>query len=635
LTINRYLKRCRIVRKGLVFANLQIKVMLLFVAIALVPLGVMGAFAIKTAEELILNMVKNQIEHVAVDKAALLERWISERKADLEVVAGSSILISLNREQIAPYLELVIDRYKVYSEVIVVSRDGSIVYDSSNKKSHPQMKKWFQESLAGKSYMSDIDFDPEQKESFFRISTPVLDASGGIKGAVCAKVGTNVILSMVLRISLGETGECYLVNREGTFLAHKEPQRILTENIAQSESFKNIFNAGEYRITYIDYRGIEVMGASARVSGTDWALVVEQDKDEAFGGAARLKGYIFLVAGLSACGALFLAWLFSHYVVNPIRKLSLAANCLARGEFEKADFNINRADEIGLLSNAFADMARQLQDRQQKLELRMVSKETELEETGVKLKETQQAAARSQQLASLGRLASGVAHEIRTPLTSLKLFLESAESEIAISPDYEEDFQVAMNQIKRMEATINRFLDFARPQDPIFSLIEVGELIEESLLVIGPKARKQETIIQKSICSVLPKIKGDRKQLGESLLNLMVNALEAVANRGKLIISADLTELQTADGLRRCIRIDVGDTGPGIMEENVIRLFDPFFTTKATGAGLGLSIVYSTIQRHCGEVMVQSIVGEGTTFSLLIPVDAEPMIGEDGKNTDS
>ncbi len=622
-------------RKKLFLTNLQIKVMLLFVVLALAPLGIMGAFAIKTAEELILGMVKNQIEHVAVDKAALLERWISERKADLEVVAGSSILRSLEREQTAPYLDLVRDKYKVYSEFIVVSRDGSIVYDRSQKESLPHMKKWFQESLAGKSYMSDIDFAPEQKESFFLISTPLFDASGAVKGAVCAKVGTNIILSMVLRLSLGETGECYLVNREGTFLAHKDPNRILKENIAQSESFKNIFSAGKHRITYIDYRGIEVIGASARVGGTDWALVTEQDKDEAFRGATRLKGYIFLVAGLSACGALLLAWLLSHYVVNPIRKLSLAANCLARGEFEKADFNVNRADEIGLLSNAFADMARQLQDRQQKLEQRMVLKESELEETGVKLKETQQAAARSQQLASLGRLASGVAHEIRTPLTSLKLFLESVESEIAISPDYDEDFQVAMNQIKRMEATINRFLDFARPQDPIFSLIEVRELIEESLLVIGPKARKQETIIQKSICSPLPKIKGDRKQLGETLLNLMVNALEAVAIRGKLIISADLTELQTADGLRKCIRINVGDTGPGIMEENVPRLFDPFFTTKATGAGLGLSIVYSTIQRHGGAVMVQSIVGEGTTFSLLIPVDAEPMIGEDGKNTDS
>ena len=256
------------------------------------------------------------------------------------------------------------------------------------------------------------------------------------------------------------------------------------------------------------------------------------------------------------------------------------------------------------------------------LEQRVVLREAELEETGARLKATQQAAARSQQLASLGRLAAGVAHEIRTPLTSLKLFLESVESEIEISPDYEEDFQVAMNQVKRMEATINRFLDFARPQDSIFSLLDVGELIEEALLVVGPKARQQETIILKSISSFLPKIKGDRKQLGEALLNLMVNGLEALASQGELSIAAYLSMMQAEDGPRRCVQIKVSDTGPGIVEENQTRLFDPFFTTKATGAGLGLSIVTSTLQRHGGEVLVESTVGQGTTFSVLIPTDA-------------
>jgi two-component system, NtrC family, sensor kinase len=623
------------VKKRLVFANLQIKVMLLFVLLALAPLGIMGALAIKTAEELIISMVKNQIQHVAADKATLLERWISERKADLEVIAGSSILRSQDREQIIPYLDLVRDRYMVYSELFIVSLDGGMVQASSPQAANLQRRDWFKDSLAGRPYMSEIDFDPEQNESFFRISMPLRDAAGTVRGAVCAKVGTNIILSMVLRLSLGETGECYLVNREGTFLAHKEPKRILKENIAQSESFKNIFSEAQDRNTYIDYRGIEVMGASARVGGTDWALVVEQDKDEAFQETYRLKRYVYLVAALSAVGALSLAWLLSHYVVSPIRKLSLAADCLARGEFDRADIKLDRADEIGVLYNAFGDMARQLQERQHRLEQRMVLKESELEETGVRLKETQQAAARSQQLASLGRLASGVAHEIRTPLTSLKLFLESVESEIAISPDNEEDFQVALNQIKRMEATINRFLDFARPQDPVFSLIGVRELIEESLLVIGPKARKQETIIEKRIRSPLPKIRGDRKQLGEALLNLMVNSLEAVGHRGRLIIAADLEGSPTSEGERRRLRIDIGDTGPGILPVNIPRLFDPFFTTKATGAGLGLAIVASTVQRHGGEVTVQSMPAEGTTISLFIPVETESLIGDYGKDTDS
>lgn len=607
--------------KRLVFNNLQIKVMLLFVLIALAPLCVVGTLAMGTAEELILGIATNQINHMAADKAALLERWISERRADLEVVAGSSILKSLDYDRIQPFLELVRNKYGVYSTMIVVSQDGKIQYDSSRKAFDPQAEPWFRQALAGKPYLSDIVFDPAQNESFFWISMPLVDDSETVNGVVCAAVSTNTILSLILRVSLGKTGECYLVNREGTFLAHKEPRRILNENIAQSESFKNILNSGKRRITYIDYRGIEVIGASARVDGTEWALVVEQDREEAFRDAERLKQYIYVVASFSACGALALAWLLSHYVVSPIRKLSTAATYLAGGEFEKVQVETSRADEIGLLYTAFGEMAKQLQNRQVMLERRVVLKQAELEETGARLKETQQAAARSQQLASIGRLSAGVAHEIRTPLTSLKLFLESVENEIAISPEYEEDFRIAMKQVKRMEATISRFLDFARPQDPVFSRLDVGELIEDALLVVGPKARQQETLIQKSISRRLPKVKGDRKQLGEALLNLMVNGLEAVSSQGEVQITVDPVELELGGRLQPCVRIDVRDTGPGIAEENMNKLFDPFFTTKATGAGLGLSIVYSTIQRHGGEVMVQSAVGKGTTFSMLVPAD--------------
>ncbi len=608
-------------KKRLVAVDLQLKVVLLFVLVALVPLSIMGVLAMVTAEELIRTRVTNEIEHVAADKAALLERWISERKADLEVVAGSSVLSSLDPAQIAPYLELVRNRYRVYRNMIVVSREGTVVYGSSSRTFNPQDEAWCRDSLAGKPYLSDIAFDPDQKESFFRISMPLGEPTGAVTGVVCATVGTNTILSLILRVSLGETGECYLVNREGAFLAHKEPKRILTENIAQSESFKNILNAGKRQLTYIDYRGIEVLGASARVEGTDWALVVEQDRQEAFHDADRLKHYLFLVALLSAGGALALAWLLARYVVNPIRKLSVAATHLARGEFERVEVGTERADEIGLLYAAFGEMARQLQHRQAMLEQRVVLREAELEETGARLKETQQAAARSQQLASLGRLAAGVAHEIRTPLTSLKLFLESVETEIAISPDYEEDFQVAMSQVKRMEATISRFLDFARPQEPVFMSLNVGDLIEEALLVVGPKARQQETVIRKSISSLLPEIKGDRRQLGEALLNLLVNGLEAVSGQGELSITANLDSIPTRDGRQRCVRIEVRDTGPGIEAKHQTRLFDPFFTTKATGAGLGLAIVMSTIQRHGGEVAVQSSPGEGTTFSVFLPTD--------------
>ncbi len=618
--------------KAAMLNHIRVKLMLMFSLFALVPLCALGAFSLRTAEELVLNMVTNQVEQVARDKGALLERWISERKADIAVVAGSIILASGGPEEIEAYLRLVRENYRVYSGISVVSRDGKVIYTTSREAFIPEETAWVREAAEGNLHMSDIAFNPERNESFFRVSAPLTGGTPEVERIVSATVGTNTILSAILSVSLGETGECYLVDRDGMFLAHKEPRRILTESIAQSESFKNIFNRAGNRITYVDYRGIEVIGASARVEGTEWALVVEQDRDEAFRSADSLRRTIFVVIGLSIFGALIFAWLLSRYVADPIRKLSEAAKQVAVGEYDRIDVKTHRNDEIGLLYRAFADMAEQLRHRQHSLEEQVFLREAELKETGVELRKTQQAAARSQQLASLGQLAAGVAHEIRTPLTSLKLFLESVAAEIEISGEFEEDFQVAMKQIRRMEATINRFLDFARPQEPIMTHIHPVELIEEALLVVGPKARQQETVIRMELPSSLPCVRGDRKQLGEVLVNLMVNALEAMAARGAITIGAKEERMTGGGGAGQYIRMDIEDTGPGISEESVPKLFDPFFTSKATGTGLGLSIVYGIIRRHGGDVRLQTHAGRGTVFSVFLPVATGEPAATHGKS---
>jgi len=610
--------------------------MILFSLFALVPLCAVGLFSMRTAEEVILKMAGNQVEQLARDKEALLERWISERKADIAVLAGSSILSSADLEAMGAYLRLVKENYRVYSGIAVVGGDGGLIYATPGGPPLPELGAWFEEARRGRLYMSDIRFDPEVPQSFFHIAAPLGNDPDKVERIVCATVGTGAILSAVLSISLGETGECYLVNREGMFLAHKEPRRILTENIAQSESFRNIFSERRKRITYVDYRGIEVIGASAKVEGTDWALVVEQDRDEAFRSADVMGRYILLVTAFSTLAALLSAWLLSRTVATPIRKLSGAARSLAAGNYQRSDIRSERKDEIGLLYAAFAEMAEQLRDRQQNLEAQVVLREAELKETGVELKRTQEAAARSQQLAALGRLAAGVAHEIRTPLTSLKLYLESIEEDIEISPEVEEDYQVAMTQIRRMEATINRFLDFARPQAPILADIDPAELIEDALLVAGPRARQQETLVASEIPDDLPRLRGDRKQLEEVFVNLMINALEAVNAGGELRIRAgtETGKDGPAEAGPGFVRIDVEDTGPGIDAENLPRLFDPFFTTKATGTGLGLSIAFTTLQRHGGMIKVRSREGIGTVFSVFIPIPLTGKKESDGKGAD-
>jgi signal transduction histidine kinase len=164
--------------------------------------------------------------------------------------------------------------------------------------------------------------------------------------------------------------------------------------------------------------------------------------------------------------------------------------------------------------------------------------------------------------------------------------------------------------------------------------IDVEELIQDALLIAGPRAKQQETLLGTRLTAPLPRISVDRKQLGEALLNLMVNGLEAVGDHGRITVSASVETLERATGPQDCVRIDVSDTGPGIDPEHIPRLFDPFFTTKATGTGLGLSIVYTTVRRHGGEVRMKNDEGEGVTFSMLIPVQSGHVMEDDGKNSD-
>ncbi|MBN2476301.1 MAG: HAMP domain-containing protein [Pirellulales bacterium] len=602
--------------------NLMFKMALGFLLVSLVPLGIVSVFSLHAGRALLQQIVTNQLENMAVEKEQLLERWLAERKADLEVVAASAPVRSMQSEEISPYLELVQTQYRTYRRFVVVGADGQTILDS-HPDGHDDWREepWYQAGMRGERSMSDVYMAEAPDESVFRLAAPIGQTPGPPQGVVCATVTTAPIAEEVLKVSLGETGECYLVDDTGMFLAHRHPHRILKETIAQSESFANLFREKGLRPVYRDYRGIMVLGASRAIRGTGWHLVVEQDESEAFAGVRGLVRHMYVALAIIVVGVLAFSGVLAYYITAPVRALGDSAEALGNNDFEGAlrCLPAPRRDEIGTLRNAFAEMAQQLRDRQSSLETRVGLTEAELQKADVRLQSTIAAAARSEQLAALGRLASGVAHEIRTPLTSLKLYLQSAQDDLSDSPEQAEDFQVASRQITRIETTINQFLSFAKPQEPVLEEVDFSSLIDEALLVVRPRANHQGVVVQTLVAPGLPRVDGDARQLGEVVVNLLVNALEEMPDGGSLRISARSCNNRIDGMTTRWVRIDVADDGPGISPANRELLFEPFFTTKASGSGLGLAIVRGTIHRHGGIIRVKTELQAGTTFSIFLP----------------
>lgn len=611
--------------------KLRTKLLLIFFVLVLVPLLVFGWFLVKTTEDLVVRMVIRQIQNVAVDKISLLEHWLDERKADLTVVSETSLVRSMNPDLIAPYLHLIRRQYGVYKDFTLISASGEIVFTTCEDSLVPDGDCDCGTTLS----MWDITYVDQEKESTFTLSMPVFSDEGVLLGTLFGRVGTNRIVYIILNVSLGKTGECYLVDREGRFLAHRDPSRILSENITQTGSFRNIFEKKDGTQAYLDYRGIEVVGTSLGVRGTDWYIVVEQDLSEILEYSDKIKFIVFVTLCLGIVSAMMLTGIVSRHIVRPIRTLSRHAAAI--GDEQAGDLppsgtiqGVKRNDEIGMLARSFAHMYAKLKERQNVLEMKVERKEAELKETDIILQQTRFIAEQSEKFAALGRMGSAVAHEIRTPLTSLKLYLESVENRVESSLEDVEDYDIAMGQIRRMEGTINRFLDYAKPREPIYARVDVPGLINDVLLMVKPLANRQGCSLNVNMDENLPSVPGDRKQLAEALINLVVNAIEAIDDRGSVSVSAQ-TDWNN-DG--HLIRIDVRDTGQGMTEDRIAHVFEPFFTTKASGTGLGLPLVLQTVKAHGGFMDVNSIAGSGACFSVYLPCAPDQPDEDYGKNTD-
>jgi len=227
---------------------------------------------------------------------------------------------------------------------------------------------------------------------------------------------------------------------------------------------------------------------------------------------------------------------------------------------------------------------------------------------------------RADRLASLGTLTAGLAHEIRNPLVAIKTLTQLLPERLDDEEFRNQFLQIASGEVDRISSLVNELLEFARPSDPKLELEDIDTILDGMILLVSTEMKKKQINIFKDYSSNLPPIQVDREQIKQVFLNILLNAIEATTENGKISVK---TRSFMKPGGELYLQIEFNDTGCGIPGEYIEDIFNPFFTTKSTGSGLGLSISNQIIQDHRGYIDVESQLGKGSSFFINLPINKD------------
>jgi len=328
----------------------------------------------------------------------------------------------------------------------------------------------------------------------------------------------------------------------------------------------------------------------------------------------------FVIAAALAAGV------FVHGLIYmPLRDLWLGAKRVSAGNLEKR-IPVRDSDEFGEVAETFNTMTAAL--RKSHAELREAAEvlEQKVETRTQELRQAQAETVRGEKLASVGLLASGIAHEINNPLTGVLTFSSLLRQKMPEGSQDAEDLDIVIRETKRCASIIRRLLDFARDKPPEKKFSDLNQIIADTVRIVEQPAQLNNIDITLDFDRDLPQVWLDPNQIKQVVMNLVVNAQHAIDARGSIVIRTRFIQAASAEQTPS-VEFTVTDSGCGIPEENLRRIFDPFFTTKiGKGTGLGLSVSHGIVEAHGGSISVESEVGRGTTFRVTLPLVRVPEV---------
>lgn len=572
--------------------------LLLLALVGILPLAIFGYLAMQRSEATAVDLAQASNSRLATAIAERISAYATSERRLLTVI-GAAALEQPKQDDAATAIDAYELNYQYFHNITVYRRDGShwvgkplAAFGSYSKR-----------AIAGSAAVSPVSPAGKNTAGAFAhtmiIAEPVMIA-GRREGAVIARMDLVGIWPPINHTRVGTTGFVRLLTADGTLLAHGNPEERRFVFNADKAANRALIAAAKRNRVITNHQGKKVVASLASVPGTDWVILVEQEVAEAYAGAVAIRRDLILLGAIAVFFIIVLGVLFGRALVRGLERLRSHTKTIARGDLETRLEPRSRLVEVRALAESLNDMSASL--------------------------EALQAEARARErVTTFGRVAAGLAHDLRRPVEAVRGALDAAID----SPDDAES-----------EALLRKVVDVDLPQlkdymDDLRHLAQAGEL----------DLRRQFTDPVELVERVVAELKGnpkwgriefsaagtasheafwDRRLIRRALLNLAVNAAEAILSESSHgNVKVELSDADDDDA----VQLEVCDTGPGIPPERLPTLLEADFISskRSSGIGLGLGVVRQVVHAHAGKIEVVSDEGQGTVFTLTLPRD-EPAV---------
>jgi signal transduction histidine kinase len=443
------------------------------------------------------------------------------------------------------------------------------------------------------SLTSVVRVGPTGSQPMFRFVVPLVGAERrpvAFLGGTVSMAGFRDVLQMPQNVA-GRI-ESSIVDQRGRplFFSHEHADVDYAKPLETALMWSASGSLARYR----NLAGEAVIGTVAVIPSPQWRLIAEVPESEALGQLRQLRALSIIMEVLLVAFVVMAAWTVARDIVAPLRRLVDATRRVARGDL-RVRVAASEEDELGELGQSFNEMTSALADT--------TARVSELHQREI---------GRASQLATVGELATGVAHEIKNPVVGVSHGLDMIRRHVGDDPALTPIMDEMARQLARVRGALQELLTFARPSTPTMAPVNGNALVARAIRLLQPAAEGSGVRIVVESNPDLPLFSADEAMLHQALVNLLINAVQATPSGGRITVAT-----QAADGH---VEIAVADTGRGIAASALKLVFKPFFTTRHTGTGLGLPITREIAQRHGGEVKLESQEGVGTTVTLRIPI---------------